>query len=146
MSHNEKVITTLKQALADSYALYLKTQNYHWNVTGHNFHSLHNMFEGQYLDLAEAIDEIAERIRTLGDKCPGSFAEFDNSTNIITGNENAGADDMVADLAADNNYIAVEFKKFMLIAQEQHDEATADLFIKRIEVHEKNAWMLTSSL
>jgi len=142
MSLNEN----LKQVLADSYALYIKTQNYHWNITGPNFRSLHLLFEEQYTDLAAAIDEIAERIRTLGDKAPGSFSKYASITNIKDGDENASANNMVKQLSEDQSKIISSLSAALEAAQEKNDEATIGLVVDRISIHEKNAWMLNSSI
>ncbi len=136
---------SLHRVLADSYALYLKTQNYHWNVTGPNFKSLHELFELQYTNLAAAIDEIAERIRTLGDKAPGTFDAFAKLTVIKDGDANASASQMVSDLEADQHKIITSLKQVLDDAQENGDEGTIALIGERISVHEKNAWMLASS-
>ena len=142
---SDKLIDALKDVLIDSYALYLKTQNYHWNVTGPSFQSLHMLFETQYTDLAAAIDEIAERIRALGAKAPGSFAAY-KKTRIKDGDENATADAMVQGLYDDQNTIVSTLKKALEVAQAEDDEVTIGLVVDRMTVHEKNAWMLKSSL
>jgi len=142
---NKPVTEELKKVLADSYTLYLKTQNYHWNVTGPSFRSLHLMFEEQYTDLAAAVDEVAERIRALGDKAPGSFSQYGKTTSIKEGNENAKSIDMVKELANDQEVILKTLKNALDAAQEAEDEVTADLVIGRMTTHEKNAWMLKSS-
>lgn len=140
------VAEALKSVLADSYALYLKTQNYHWNVTGPNFQSLHLLFEGQYTDLAAAIDAIAERIRALGQKAPGSMKAYDNSRTIADGDENAPAGQMVKELAEDQGIITKTLTTALKAAQEAGDEVTIGLLVERLTVHEKNGWMLRSSL
>lgn len=137
---------SLKQVLADSYALYLKTQNYHWNVTGPNFQSLHALFEEQYTDLATAIDDIAERIRTLGEKAPGAFSEYAKLTAITEGDVNADASTMVKHLIESNNQMVESLKQARDSARESDDDATEGLMIDRITVHEKALWMLQSSL
>lgn len=146
MHGDKEVIKMMKLVLANSYGLYLKTQNYHWNVTGPQFESLHILFEKQYTDLAESVDEIAERIRALGSKAPASFSIFNELKTLADGNEDASAEEMVKGLAEDNLYMASLLKEVIILAQQHQDEATADLCIKRIEVHEKNAWMLHSSV
>lgn len=146
MHGDKEVIKMMQLVLANSYGLYLKTQNYHWNVTGPQFESLHLLFEKQYTDLAESVDEIAERIRTLGNKVPASFSTFNELKTLTDANENATAEEMVKSLAEDNLYMASMLKEVIVLAQQHQDEATADLCIKRIEVHEKNAWMLLSSI
>ena len=143
---NKNVIENLKVALADSYILYLKTQNYHWNVTGSHFKSLHLMFEEQYNDLFAAVDLIAERIRALGAKAPGSCAAYCQITNIKEGNENLDADSMLQELAEDQNIISNSLSRVLKAAQEVGDEVTVGIVTDRIEVHQKNAWMLNSSI
>ena len=142
-----KVITkNLKEVLADSYVLYLKTQNYHWNVTGHHFKSLHLMFEEQYNDLFLAVDLIAERIRALGEKAPGTFNIYSKLTNITEGNENLDADSMVKDLANDQKIIVNTLNKTLNTAHQANDEVTVGIITDRLQIHQKNAWMLESSL
>jgi starvation-inducible DNA-binding protein len=143
---NKNVAESLKVALADSYILYLKTQNYHWNVTGPHFKSYHAMFEEQYNDLFQAVDLIAERIRAIGQRAPGSFEKFSKITNIQEGNEELDAESMVKELAEDQNIIVLSLSKTLKAAQDIGDEVTAGIVIDRIEVHQKNAWMLKSSL
>ena len=143
---NNPVADTLKQALADSYALYLKTQNYHWNVTGPQFKSLHEMFEEQYTDLAAAIDEIAERIRTLGETAPGTWKAYQALTSIEDGDETVDAQTMVKQLVADQATLGKTFKAVVDASEKAGDEVSVDLAIGRITVHEKNAWMLRSSI
>ncbi len=143
---NTPVVEALKHVLAESYALYLKTQNYHWNVTGPQFKSLHELFEEQYTDLAAAIDEIAERIRALGQKAPGGFAAYQSLASIKDGDENAAAEQMVAELKADNQAIVAVLKTALEKADQQGDEATVDAMVQRIATHEKAAWMLAALL
>ncbi len=143
---NKNVSDSLKVALADSYVLYLKTQNFHWNVTGPNFKSFHMMFEEQYNDLFAAVDLIAERIRAIGDKAPGSFAKYATLTNIKEGDENLDASSMIKELASDQEVIAKTLTKALQEAQKIDDEVTAGIVTDRIEIHQKNAWMLKSSL
>ncbi len=138
--------TQLKNVLADSYVLYLKTQNYHWNVTGPQFASLHGLFEEQYTDLAAAIDEIAERIRTLGEKAPGSFAEFSKLASIKEATGDESAQSMVKQLAEDQDTLIATLTAALDAASEAGDEVTIGFVTDRIGVHEKNRWMLTSSL
>jgi len=137
---------SLKNALADSYVLYLKTQNYHWNVTGLNFNSLHTMFENQYNDLFTAVDLLAERIRALGEKAPGTFAYYSKITTITEGNENSSAQEMVKELAQDQQKIVNTLEKVLSESQKCKDDVTAGIITDRIEIHQKNAWMLNSSL
>lgn len=140
---NQKLATVL----ANSYALYVKTHNFHWNVTGPHFNSLHTLFEEQYTDLAAAVDEIAERIRTLGDRAPGSFKEFSELSSIPESVGTApAAMDMVSELVKDQETVCEALNTALSTAQEEGDEATADLLIQRIQVHSKNRWMLESHL
>ena len=145
MSKNQ-VATSLKTVLANNYALYLKTQNYHWNVTGPNFKPLHLLFEEQYNDLFTANDDIAERVRTLGEKVPATFDVFSNATSIKDGNENADAASMVKELADDQGVMIESLKVALKDAQEADDEVTIGLVTDRMGIHEKAAWMLRSSV
>jgi DNA-binding ferritin-like protein (oxidative damage protectant) len=140
------VAESLKTVLADSYALYLKTQNYHWNVTGTHFAALHALFEEHYAELAAAIDEIAELIRGVGEKSPGSFDAFKALTSIKTGNENAIAEAMVKELAADHALIQKTLLLALEVAQEHEDEVIIGALTDRLTVHRKTEWMLKSSL
>ncbi|WP_265767551.1 Dps family protein [Fodinibius salsisoli] len=144
---NRKAIADeLSKVLADSYMLYLKTHNYHWNVTGELFHSLHEQFEEQYTELAEAIDEIAERIRALGYRAPGTFKEFNELTSIDEDTEEPEALEMVRRLALGNEQILRTARKALKPANEAEDEATVDLLTQRLDIHAKTAWMLRSHL
>lgn len=145
-NHLFALVNNLKSVLADSYALSLKTQNYHWNVTGPNFESLHLLFEAQYNDLAEAIDLIAERIRALGEKIPVSLSIFNKMTTIPDGDETADAPTMVGQLAQDQLSIIKTLKAALASAQNRSDEVTINLLVDRLTVHEKNHWMLSASL
>jgi starvation-inducible DNA-binding protein len=136
----------LSRVLADSYTLYLKTHNYHWNVEGPNFKAFHDLFEEQYTDLATAVDDIAERIRALGHKAPGSYSEF---TQIGAVKEDTGHPDattMVRRLAEDQETVANTCRQVLHTAGEAMDVATDDLLSARVRVHEKNAWMLRAHL
>ncbi|MFN1834831.1 Dps family protein [Balneola sp. MJW-20] len=144
--HREKIAEGLKKVLADSYLLYLKTHNYHWNVTGELFHQLHEQFEGQYNELAEAIDEIAERIRALGFRAPGSFKEFKELTSIEEDTDQPKAMEMVRRLALGNEAVIRTAREALKPANEAEDEATVDLLTERLTVHSKTAWMLRSHL
>ena len=128
--------------LASSYTLYLKTHNYHWNVTGPMFTTLHTLFETQYTELALAVDEIAERIRTLGMKAPGSYSEFAKLSIVKEASGDPKAEAMINDLTADQEKIAKLATEIAAMAGDVSDEASADLAIGRQSVHEKNAWML----
>ncbi len=143
---NKPVVDGLKAVLADSYALYVKTQNYHWNVEGPNFRTLHLLFEEQYTDLAMAIDTTAELIRGLGEKAPGTFDAYTQNTSIKPGNENAPADQMVKELTEDQISIQKTLQNTLEAAQQAGDEVVAGFAIERLTVHRKAAWMLKSSL
>lgn len=136
------VVQALSVLLADSYGLYLKTQNYHWNVTGPMFQSLHTLFQTQYEELTLIVDEIAERIRALGAKAPGSYTAFAKLASIKEENGNPTAAEMIENLAADQNLLIATAQTLLAAAQAVGDEATADLAIGRITLHEKNRWML----
>ncbi|MBL4596798.1 MAG: DNA starvation/stationary phase protection protein [Robiginitomaculum sp.] len=140
------VAESLKTALADTYALYLKTQNYHWNVTGPNFKTLHLLFEEQYNDLALAVDTIAERIRALGTKAPGTWKAYAAVTTIKDGDENADATSMVQELANDQALVIASLQQTLKAAQNTGDEVSIGVVVERMSVHEKAAWMLNSSL
>lgn len=142
---NKKVVEALKVSLADSYTLYLKTQNYHWNVTGPQFKGLHTLFEEQYTELAGAVDELAERIRALGEKAPGSYREF---SKLATIKEAAGTEDaktMVTTLKSDHLKLAQTLTKAIQAAQNAEDEGTVDMLGGRIAAHQKQAWMLEAT-
>jgi starvation-inducible DNA-binding protein len=141
-----QVVEALNKLLANNYALYLKTQNFHWNVTGPNFKTLHLLFEEQYNDLLIANDEIAERIRALGVKVPATFLVFSKNTDIKDGREDLAAVDMVKELAADQLIIIKSLKQVMAASNVIGDEVTAGYVIERIGVHEKASWMLNSSI
>jgi len=143
---NENVVKNLKVLLADSYMLMLKTHNYHWNVTGPQFHAVHGLFEGQYTELFEAVDEIAERIRMLGEKTPGTFKAYAEVTSIKDGNENASMADMLKEILADQSKLVASAKAVLEAAQEAGDEVSADLAIQRMASHEKTVWMMKSSM
>lgn len=144
----ETVAKGLSLLLADSYTLYLKTHNFHWNVTGPQFNSLHLLFETQYIELADAVDEIAERIRALGFHAPGSYADFSKLTSIkeATGNTAPKAEVMLEQLVADQETVIRTARTVFPQADAAKDQATVDLVTRRIEIHEKNAWMLRSQL
>lgn len=142
----ESIAAGLSRLLADSYTLYLKTHNYHWNVTGPQFNTLHLMFEGQYTELAAAVDQIAERIRALGIRAPGSYLEFSKLTSIQEGTGDESAEDMIRQLAIGQETVVRTAREIFPAADAAHDEPTADLLTQRMQIHEKNAWMLRSML
>jgi starvation-inducible DNA-binding protein len=142
----EKIATQLSILLADSYTLYLKTHNYHWNVTGPLFNTLHSMFEQQYTELATAVDEIAERIRALGIKAPGTYSQFAKLTSIDEGSGDESAEEMIRQLVIGQETVARTAREAFPAAEAANDEPTADLLTQRMQVHEKTAWMLRSML
>ena len=142
----EEIADYLSSLLADSYSLYLKTHNFHWNVTGPLFNTLHAMFEQQYTELATAVDEIAERNRALGVKAPGSYSEFAARTAITEATGRETAEDMIRALVEGQEAVARTARKAFPAADAAGDEPTADLLTQRMQVHEKNAWMLRSML
>lgn len=146
MTDKQETIAKLQVLLASSYTLYLKTHNYHWNVTGPMFTTLHTLFETQYTELALAVDEIAERIRALGAKAPGSYSEFATLSLVEESTGEPKAEEMLKDLTSDQEIIAKLATEAGAIASDMGDEATAGIAIDRQVVHEKNAWMLRSHL
>ena len=139
------IIKRLEITLADTYALYLKTQNYHWHVRGPQFKSLHELFEMQYKELAEAVDQIAERLLMMGHKAPATFNELNQLKSIKDGDSSINANQMVSELAQDNNILVKDLNQAIKLAQENYDEGTANLLAERIEAHQKAHWMLESS-
>lgn len=148
-SDRKKIAEGLSRFLADSFTLYLKTHNFHWNVNGPMFNSLHLMFEGQYTEQWTALDETAERIRALGFNAPGSYAEFIKLTSIA---EEPGLTDtadwreMVRQLVTGNEAVCRTARKVLKTADGAGDDPTVDLMTQRLNIHEKNAWMLRSLL
>ena len=136
----------LSRLLADTYTLYLKTHNFHWNVTGAMFQTLHLMFETQYTELAGAVDEIAERIRALGFPAPGSYTEFAKLATVREASGIPVASDMVAQLVEGQETVVRTARSVIPAADKALDEATMDLLTVRMQYHEKTAWMLRSLL
>lgn len=136
----------LSRLLADTYTLYLKTHNYHWNVTGPMFQTLHLMFETQYNELALAVDLIAERIRSLGAPAPASYREFIQLSTVPEDDDRPDATEMVRRLVKGQETVARTARTVFPVVEQAHDEATADLLTQRLQVHEKTAWMLRSLL
>lgn len=136
----------LSKLLADSYTLYLKTHNYHWNVTGPMFQTLHLMFETQYTELALAVDLIAERIRSLGFPAPGTYTEFAKLTSVKEKVGTVKAEDMIRDLIDGQETVVRTARSVFEAVEDAADEATADLLTQRMQLHEKTAWMLRSLL
>lgn len=136
----------LAKLLADTYTLYLKTHNYHWNVTGPLFNTLHLMFETQYTELATAVDEIAERIRALDFPAPGSYRAYANLTEIEEEEGEPSAEDMIRHLVAGQETVVRTARSLFPVVEAADDQPTADLLTQRMQIHEKNAWMLRSLL
>jgi starvation-inducible DNA-binding protein len=141
-----KIAEGLGRLLADTYALYVKTHAYHWNVTGPMFQTLHLMFETQYNELALAVDLIAERIRALGELAPGSYRELTSLTSIPDDDDHPDATEMIKRLVLGQEAVARTARSVFPLAEAAGDEATADLLTQRLQVHEKTAWMLRSLL
>jgi starvation-inducible DNA-binding protein len=141
---NHQTIEHLEKILANSYMLFLKTHNYHWNVVGTNFKSLHELFEEQYKDLFGAIDEIAERIRALGSKVEASFENFQKLSKFKSANKDLEAKMMIRELISDNEILVKDLKIAVKVSEAEDDDASADLLIKRIQIHEKAIWILSS--
>ena len=145
-SDRKQIADGLGKLLADTYSLYLKTHNFHWNVTGPMFQTLHTMFELQYTELALAVDLIAERIRSVGFPAPGTYSEFAQLSSI---KETAGvpkAEEMIRLLVEGQEAVVRTARSLFPVVEKASDEATADLLTQRIQLHEKTAWMLRSLL
>ena len=136
----------LSHLLADTYTLYLKTHYFHWNVTGPMFNTLHLMFEGQYNELALAVDLIAERIRSLDIYAPGTYSQFAKLTTIAKAKGVPKANDMIEELVSGHEAVCRTARSVFPAAEAASDEATADLLTQRLQLHEKTAWMLRSLL
>ncbi len=145
-AHRKEIVEGLSRVLADTYTLYLKTHNYHWNVTGPMFNTLHLMFETQYNELWMAVDILAERIRSLGEFSPGTYREFAELTSIEEATGVPSAEEMLADLVAGHEACARTARTVFPIAEAGKDESTADLLTQRLQIHEKTAWMLRSMI
>jgi len=142
----QKVAEALSSVLADTFSLYLKSHNFHWNVTGSMFHTLHVMFEEQYNELWLAVDAIAERIRSLGFVAPGSYGEFSKLTYLREPNGPTTATEMIAELLRDHETSARTVRSALSKARTAADAPTEDLLTQRLAAHEKAAWMLRSIL
>ena len=142
----EKVAHALSRLLADTYGLYLKTHNFHWNVEGPLFNTLHQMFMVQYTELWNALDEIAERIRSLGYPAPGSYRAFARLSSIEDSEDVPEAMAMVRELVKGHEAVARTARAAFGPAEKAGDESSADLLTQRLQVHEKTAWMLRSLL
>lgn len=141
-----KSVGDLSIALASTYSLYLKTQKFHWNNVGPDFYSLHKLSEGQYEELAEASDTLAERIRALGHIAPATFSQFMELSFIKEEGQTLTTQENIQIMIADHEKIAAFMRKSSQSAQDGHDEATVDLYAARIAHHEKSAWMLRATL
>ena len=146
-TQGQKVVADmLSVLLANTYALYLKTQNYHWNVVGPEFYTLHSVFESHYTELAEAVDVIAERVRQVNCFVPGSFKDFLKLTTIEEAKPLTAAKVMVKNLLADHESITTFIRDNLSIPENNNDQGTANLLDDRIDWHEKTAWMLRAYL
>jgi starvation-inducible DNA-binding protein len=145
-AQRQQIATCLGQLLSDTFVLYGKTHGFHWNVTGPMFNSLHLMFEGQYTELWDALDEIAERIRALGHPAPYGGANFAALASIPETQGVPAAMDMVRELVAGHEAVARTARQAFALADEANDQPTADLLTQRLQIHEKTAWMLRSLL
>lgn len=142
----ERLAEGLSRVLADSHVLYLKTQNYHWNVEGPNFEGLHELFEEQYKDLRDAVDEVAERIRALGHYAPGSYSAFGKLASVKEETGNPDWQEMVRKLADDQETVVGTCRSVVELANQAGDHVTEHMMADRMQAHEKNAWMLRAHL
>lgn len=142
----QKMAQGLSRLLADTYTLYLKTHNFHWNVTGPMFQTLHLMFEQHYNELALAVDLIAERIRALGHPAPGSYAAYAQLTKIVEAKGTPTAEEMIRQLLDGHETVCRTARELFPMVEQAHDEPTTDLLTQRLHIHEKMAWMLRSLL
>lgn len=140
----KKVSDGINGVLADSYVLMVKTHNYHWNVEGPHFKALHDMFMDQYTELFVAVDELAERVRALGQYAVGSFTEYLKMSPVKEETKNVKAMDMVKNLAGDHETLAKRCREVLSVAEKAGDDVTVDIMTQRITLHEKTAWMLRS--
>lgn len=144
---DRKVIADgLSHVMADTYSLYLKTHNYHWNVTGPMFQTLHLMFEQQYNELWAAVDLVAERIRALGYFAPGTYKSLGALSSVTEDETVPPATQMIRNLVKGHEQVATTARKLFPVTERASDQATADLLTQRLEIHEKAAWMLRSLL
>jgi starvation-inducible DNA-binding protein len=140
----QEIINGLSRVLADSYSVYLKTHNYHWNVVGPMFHSLHTMFMDEYTELALAVDDIAERIRALGAPAPGTYREFAALSVITEDTDRPDAPEMLRRLVSAHEAAARTIREVLPLAENAPDQVSTDLLVRRLDTHEKTAWMLRS--
>lgn len=139
-----KISDGLSRVLADTYTLYLKTHNFHWNVTGPQFNALHNMFMEQYTEMAAAVDEIAERIRAPGFPAPGSYKQYAELSSVEEETGVPSAQGMIEQLVIGNETVVSTARQVFPVAEGANDQPTADLLTQRMQIHEKTAWMLRS--
>lgn len=142
----QQIVSGLEKLMSDSFMLYLKTLFFHWNVTGPMFQPLHDIFESQYQELLVAVDDLAERIRALGYHAPGTFTQFNRLTSIIEDSSIPDTDTMIKILVQDHETVIRTIRDVYGTVEKADDVATLDMLIKRMEVHEKTAWMLRSFL
>ncbi len=145
-AQRRQVAQGLSRLLADTYTLYLKTHNFHWNVTGPMFQTLHLMFEGQYTELALAVDLVAERIRALGHQAPGTYLQYQELTSIPETTAVPAAAVMVSQLVEGQEAVVRTAREVFEVADRASDQVTMDLLTQRMQIHEKSAWMLRSLL
>lgn len=141
-----EVAASLTKILADSYALYLKTHGYHWNVRGLNFSELHALFMGQYSEIWAALDELAERIRALGEFAPQGYSALANLTGIKDGDAEKDSEGMLKELLEDQETVIGSLRQGIVVSEEAKDPASVDLLTQRLAAHEKHAWMLRATL
>ncbi len=144
--HRKQIAEGLSRLLADTYTLYLKTHNFHWNVTGPMFNTLHLMFETQYNELSLAVDLVAERIRALGFPAPGTYKEYARLSSIKEDEGVPVANDMIRKLVEGQEAVVRTARSILPVVNEANDQATIDLLTQRMNVHEKTGWMLRSLL
>lgn len=145
-NHRKEIALNLSKLLADTYTLYLKTHNFHWNVTGPMFQTLHALFEQQYTELWQAADVIAERIRSLDEVAPGTYSEFAKLTSLSEAKGVPPAREMIAQLLEGHEAVIRTARSAVPAAEKGQDESTMDLLTQRLQLHEKTAWMLRSLL
>jgi len=145
-AQRKEIAEGLSALLADTYTLYLKTHNFHWNVTGPMFETLHLMFERHYRELWEAVDVIAERMRALGEPAPGTYADFARLSTVREESGVPAAHEMIRSLVEGHEAVTRTARKLVPVAEQANDQATLDLLTQRMQSHEKNAWMLRSLL
>ena len=144
--HRSAIADGLSRLLADTYVLYLKTHSFHWNVEGPMFQTLHLMFMGQYTEIWNAIDPIAERIRSLGHYAPGSYKQYVKLATVKESDGVPKAAKMIAELIEGQEAVARTARSVLPLAEAANDQPTLDLLTQRLDIHEKNAWMLRSLL